>query len=174
VDPQDRLAAADVGPVNEHVPVESTWPEQRRIEDLGPVRGREQDDAARRIEAVELHQELVQRLLTLVVAASQTGTALATVLDLTYASDSAAFDQVAAAACNVIGSLLTPINHETHTQCVEATLSVAAEMYQARNATGGQAVAIDFQPSSYRLSVWLTRRVAALTAGCADVRGMVG
>lgn len=103
-----------------------------------------------------------------------TGTALATVLDLTYASDSAAFDQVASAADSVVGSLLTPISHDAHPRCVEAALSVAAEMYQARNATGGQAVAIDFQPSSYRLSVWLTRRVASLTAGCYDVRGMVG
>jgi hypothetical protein len=103
-----------------------------------------------------------------------TGTDVADVLALTYANDSAGFDQVAAAADAVMTGLLSNADHSQHPQCVEATLSVAGEMYQARTATGGQPVAMDFTPGPYRLSVWLTRRVAALTAGCQDVGGMVG
>lgn len=104
-----------------------------------------------------------------------TGPDVADVLGLTYASDAAGFDQVADAADAIMTGLLSPdIDHTLHPQCIEATLSVAAEMYQARTAVGGQPVAVDFTPSSYRLSVWLTRRVASLTAGCMAVGGMVG
>lgn len=103
-----------------------------------------------------------------------TGTDVAAVLGLTYASDATAFDQVASAADIVMTGLLSNVDHSAHPQCVEATLSVAAEMYQARTASGGEPVSVDFTPGPYRLSVWLTRRVAALTAGCQDVGGMVG
>jgi hypothetical protein len=102
------------------------------------------------------------------------GEALANVLTLTYDNDVEGFDNVAAAASAIVASLLTTVDHTTHPQCVEATLAIAAEMYQARNATGGQPVASDFSPGPYRLSVWLTRRVSSLTAGCQDVTGMVG
>ena len=47
------------------------------IEDVGPVGGRDQDDAGALAEAVHLDQQLVQRLLALVVAAAQAGAALA-------------------------------------------------------------------------------------------------
>ena len=47
------------------------------IEHVGPVGGREQDDALVRLEAVHLHQELVQGLLALVVPAAQAGAAVA-------------------------------------------------------------------------------------------------
>ena len=43
--------------------------QQRRVEDLGPVRRGEHDHAAARVEAVHLGEDLVQRLLALVVAA---------------------------------------------------------------------------------------------------------
>lgn len=102
------------------------------------------------------------------------GTDVATVLGLTYAADEDAFDSVAAAADAVMSALLTDVDHSTHPQCVEATLSVAAELYQARTASGGEPVSVDFSPGPYRLSVWLTRRVAALTAGHFRVTGMVG
>jgi len=105
-----------------------------------------------------------------------TGTELATALQLTYASNSAAYDQVADAACAIVGSLLTstPASHATHPACREATLAVACDMWQARTAAGGQPVSIDFTPGAYRLSVWLTRRVSSLIADHADVAGMVG
>ena len=47
------------------------------IEHVGPVGRRDQDDPVVRFEAVHLHQELVQRLLPLVVAAAQAGAAVA-------------------------------------------------------------------------------------------------
>lgn len=103
-----------------------------------------------------------------------TGQDVADVLGLTYATDATGFDQAAGAADAVMTGLLSNVDHSQHPQCVEATLSVASEMYQARTAVGGQPVALDFAPGPYRLSVWLTRRVASLVGGCMDVRGMVG
>lgn len=105
-----------------------------------------------------------------------TGAELATGLQLTYATNTAAFDQVAAAACEIVGGLLTgvPADHAAHASCREATLAVAADMWQARTAAGGQPVGMDFTAGPYRLSVWLTRRVAALTAAHANPAGMVG
>lgn len=102
------------------------------------------------------------------------GEQLANTLGLTYDNDVEGFDQVAAAASSIVASLLTTGDHTGHPQDVEAALAVGTEMYQARTAVGGQPVGLDFQPSPYRLSVWLTRRVAALTAQCQDVTGMVG
>ena len=46
-------------------------PQQRRVEHVGPVGGGEHDDAFARVEAVHLGQDLVQRLLALVVAAER-------------------------------------------------------------------------------------------------------
>jgi hypothetical protein len=105
-----------------------------------------------------------------------TGMELAAALQLTYSTNEAGFDQVADAACAIVGSLLTGVadDHATHPACREATLAVGCDMWQARTAAGGQPVSLDFQPGAYRLSVWLTRRVAALTADHADVAGMVG
>ena len=64
-------AALLVRPVDQHLPVEAAGAQQRRVEDLGPVGRAEQHEAGARIEAVELDQELVQRLLLLVVAAGR-------------------------------------------------------------------------------------------------------
>jgi hypothetical protein len=108
------------------------------------------------------------------------GEALALVLDLEYVADDddgPGYDQVAAAADTIVSGLLTTgddIDHTEHAQDREAALAVAAEMFQARTATGGQPVGIDFQPGAYRLSTYLTRRVSQLTATCADVSGWVG
>ena len=61
----------------------TTWrskrpgPQQRRIEHVGPVGGGDQDHALVGLEAVHLDQELVQRLLALVVAAARAGAAVA-------------------------------------------------------------------------------------------------
>src|SRR4029453_12845740 len=79
--PQDRLAAADVRPVDDDLPVEPPGAEQRRIQDLGSVRGRHDDDALGRVEAVHLDQELVQRLLALVVPPDEPGRPRAALAD---------------------------------------------------------------------------------------------
>ena len=53
-------------------------PQERGIEHVRPVRGGDEDDAFVRLEAVHLDQELVQRLLALVVTAAEAGTTMAT------------------------------------------------------------------------------------------------
>ena len=68
---EDLLAPLDVGPRHDHLAVEAPGPEQRRVEHVGPVGGRDEDDALVGLEAVHLDQELVQRLLALVVAAAE-------------------------------------------------------------------------------------------------------
>ncbi len=73
VDAQDALAAFHVGAVDHDLPVEPARAQQRRVEDVGPVGGGDQDDAALDVEAVHLDEQLVEGLLALVVAAAETG-----------------------------------------------------------------------------------------------------
>ena len=51
--------------------------QQRRVEDVRPVRGRDDDHAGVRVEAVHLDEDLVERLLALVVRAAEARAALA-------------------------------------------------------------------------------------------------
>ena len=74
---QDLLAADDVGVRHHHLAVEAARPQQRRVEHVGPVGGGDQDDAFVGLEAVHLDQQLVQRLLALVIAAAEAGAAMA-------------------------------------------------------------------------------------------------
>ena len=67
---QDRLAADQVGRADEHLPVEAARAEQRRIEVLEPVRRAHDDDLVGLVEAVELDEQLVQRLVVLAVEAA--------------------------------------------------------------------------------------------------------
>ena len=71
---QDRLAALEIGTVDDDLTVEATRAQERGIEDVGTVRGREQDHALGLVEPVHLHQQLVEGLLTFVVAAAESGT----------------------------------------------------------------------------------------------------
>ena len=73
---QDRLPALEVGLPDRDLPVEPAGPQQRRVQDVGPVGGGDQDDAALGLEAVHLDQQLVQGLLALVVAAAHAGAAV--------------------------------------------------------------------------------------------------
>ena len=75
---QDRLASLEVGTIDHHLSVEAAGPEQRRVQDVGTVRRGHQDHGRPLIEAVHLDQELVQRLLALVVAAAEAGAAVTT------------------------------------------------------------------------------------------------
>ncbi len=88
VDLEDAEAALEVGPVDDDLTVEATRAQQRRVEDVGPVGGRDQDDVVLDVEAVHLDQQLVERLLALVVAAAETGAALtADRVDLVHEDD---------------------------------------------------------------------------------------
>src|SRR6185503_11856330 len=60
------------------LPVEAPGPQQGRVEDVGSVRGRDDDDALVRLEAVHLDEQLVQRLLALIVSAAKARAAMAT------------------------------------------------------------------------------------------------
>ena len=104
------------------------------------------------------------------------GQELATALDLDYVAPiDDVLDQVAEAADDIVGSLLTTTAYAAEpAACKEAALSVGVEIFQARTAAGGQAVATDFSPGPYRLSVWMTRRVMALLGPYLNVGGMVG
>ena len=104
-----------------------------------------------------------------------TGEELAIALDLDYDPPTEPYDQVAEAADDIVASLLTDGAYELEpAACKEAALSVAVEIFQARTAAGGQAVATDFSPGPYRLSVWMTRRVMSLLGPYMNVTGMIG
>ena len=74
---QDLLAADHVRVRHHDLAVEAAGAQQRRIEHVGPVGGGDQDDAFVGLEAVHLDQQLVERLLALVIAAAEAGAAMA-------------------------------------------------------------------------------------------------
>lgn len=104
-----------------------------------------------------------------------TGEELADALQIDYADMSDVLDQVAEAASDIIGYLITDASVTAEPPaCKEAALSVGVEIFQARTSAGGEAVAVDFSPSPYMVSVWVTRRVMALLAPYLNMKGVVG
>jgi len=105
-----------------------------------------------------------------------TGQELADALDLDYVAPiDADLDQIAEASDDIVGSLITSAAYTAEpAACKEAALAVGVEIFQARTAAGGQAVATDFSPGAYRLSVWVTKRVMALLAPYLNMGGVVG
>ena len=86
-----------------------------------------------------------------------------------------ALTAVAQAADAVLAGQLDPFDdHSTHPACREAALHVAVDIWQARTSAGGQPVALDFQPGSYRLSRYLVSTVSALIAPCRAAGAMIG
>ncbi len=77
MDLEDRFAVVHVGEIEDDAAVEAAGPEERRVQDVRAVRGGEDDDAGIAVEAVHLHEDLVQRLFALVAAAAHAGAALA-------------------------------------------------------------------------------------------------
>ena len=75
---EDAFAAAHVGPGHDDAAVEAAGAQDGRVEHVGAVGGGDDDDALVRLEAVHLDEELVQRLLALVVAAAEAGAAVTT------------------------------------------------------------------------------------------------
>src|SRR5579875_1556026 len=71
MDVQNLNASSLVRPVHQHLAIEAARAKKRRIENLRPVGGGQQHKTSRRIETVELDEQLVQRLLLLVVAAGK-------------------------------------------------------------------------------------------------------
>ena len=73
---QDLFPALDIRQAHRDAAVEAPRPQQRVVQDVAAVRGRHHDDAAVALEAIHLRQDLVQRLLPLVVAAAHARAAL--------------------------------------------------------------------------------------------------
>ena len=71
------LRPLQVGRVDADLAVEAAGAQQRGVEDVGTVGRRDQDDVGLDVEAVHLDEQLVERLLALVVAAAHAGAAVA-------------------------------------------------------------------------------------------------
>ena len=68
MDAENLLAALHVGRADGHLPVEAAGTQQRRIENVRPIRRGDDDDALVGGKAVHLDQKLIQRLFALFVA----------------------------------------------------------------------------------------------------------
>ena len=73
---QNLLATLHVRTVDRHLAVKTAGTQQRRIQNVRTVGGGDQDDRLALLKTVHLDQQLVERLLALVVAAAQAGSAL--------------------------------------------------------------------------------------------------
>ncbi len=71
MDAKDCRAADPIRPANYDLAVEAPRPQQRRIENFGAIGRGKKGDAFARVKAVELHEQLVQRLLLLVMTAPE-------------------------------------------------------------------------------------------------------
>ena len=67
-----RLSALDIRASDRYLPVKSARTQYRRIQYIGAVRRRHDDDSFIDGEAVHLDQQLIERLLSLVMTAAQT------------------------------------------------------------------------------------------------------
>src|SRR5215217_1592516 len=77
VDLEDLRAALAVRAIDDDLAVEAARAQERRVEDVRPVRGGDQDDVVLHLEAVHLDEQLVERLLALVVTTAEAGAAMA-------------------------------------------------------------------------------------------------
>ena len=73
---EDGPTTRDVGIADGDLPVETSRTQQCRVEDVGTVGRCDQDHARAVAEPVHLHEQLIQRLLALVVTTAETGTTL--------------------------------------------------------------------------------------------------
>ncbi len=75
VDLEDLLAPDNVRIAHHDLTVEPAWTQQSGVKNVGPVGRRDDDHAFIGFEPVHLDQQLVQRLLALVIAAAKSGAA---------------------------------------------------------------------------------------------------
>ena len=119
-------AADDIRPVQHHAAVETAGAQQSRVEDVGPVGGRHYDNADVGIEAVHLDQDLVERLLALVMNGAQTGAALAAYsVDFVYEDD----------AGGVVLGLIEEVAHARSTHADEHLHELRAAYGKERHAS---------------------------------------
>ena len=77
VDLEDGQTAAHIGLIDDNLAVEAARAQERRVEDIRAVRRRDDDDALVGRKAVHLDEQLVERLLALIVAATDASATLA-------------------------------------------------------------------------------------------------
>ena len=73
-----------------------------------------------------------------------------------------------------VDALGQPIDWADYPAVVEAELTLAVDMWQNRVAPGGQAVAVDFTPSPYRMGRTMIQRVIGLLAPYMNNDGVIG
>src|SRR5207249_3829063 len=78
VELEDLGPSLGVGLLDQNVPVEAAGTQQCRIEDVGTVRRGDDDDAGGHVEAVDLDEKLIERLIPLLAAAGKAAHAGAT------------------------------------------------------------------------------------------------
>ena len=71
MDLEDRQPALVIRPIDGDVAIEPPGTQQRRVEHVGPIGGGQHDHRFVLAEAVHLAEDLVERLLALVVSAAQ-------------------------------------------------------------------------------------------------------
>ena len=108
---EDLLAAAPRREVDRDLATETSGTKERLVEDVEPIGCGDDDDLAGRVEAVQLDEQLVQRLLTLVVCArGSAARAVATErIDLVEEDDRPAF-----AATGAGEELADPFRADAH------------------------------------------------------------
>src|SRR4051812_48480921 len=122
---EDLLPPDAVGTIDDDLPVEAAWTQQRRVEDVGAVRRGDEDDVVLHLEAVHLDEQLVQRLLALVVAAAEPRAAVtADGVDLVHEDD---------AGCGLLG-LLEEVAHARGADADEHLDEVGAGNGEERDA----------------------------------------
>src|SRR5450830_1486579 len=67
---EDLLPSLGIRQVDDNTPIEATRTQQSRVQNVRPVRGRKDDNTLVRVKTVHLDEQLVQGLLTFVVAAA--------------------------------------------------------------------------------------------------------
>ena len=75
---QNLFTPCDVRPVEHNAPVKTARAEQGRVQNIGAVRGCSDDHVRIGVETIHLDQNLVQRLLPLVVRTTQARTTVTT------------------------------------------------------------------------------------------------
>ena len=73
MDLENALPTPEIRRIDDDLPVESSGAQQCRVEDVRTVGRRDENDAVVRLEPVHLDEQLIERLLTLVVPAAQSG-----------------------------------------------------------------------------------------------------
>ena len=61
-------AATNIGFIEHHLAIKTPWTQQRRVKHIGPVGGSDDHHVGLLIKAIQLYQQLVERLLALIIA----------------------------------------------------------------------------------------------------------